>query len=62
MTQLFVPPWNSFTDLALIWASMAFSRVYLGDYCFTDVLAGFVLGLISLIGLIYFYLRPVGKS
>ena len=41
-------------SLLLIMA-VPFSRVYLGDHWFTDVLAGFVLGLISLVVLISFY-------
>lgn len=41
-------------SLGLILA-IPFSRVYLGAHWFSDVVAGFVLGLISLIGLILLY-------
>ncbi len=48
-------------SLSLILA-VPFSRVYLGNHWFTDVVAGFILGLISLILLIYGYFRPERRS
>ena len=48
-------------SLALILA-IPFSRVYLGAHWFSDVAAGFVLGLISLIGLILLYFGSEKKS
>ncbi|MFB9292286.1 phosphatase PAP2 family protein [Persicitalea jodogahamensis] len=51
---------GSFSLLLIL--SVPFSRVYLGDHWFTDVVAGFVLGLISLVLLIYGYFRPERRA
>lgn len=48
-------------SLVLVLA-IPFSRVYLGAHWFSDVVAGFVLGLISLIGLILLYFKFVPSS
>ncbi|WP_373514564.1 phosphatase PAP2 family protein [Persicitalea sp.] len=42
----------------LLILAVPFSRMYLGNHWFTDVMAGFVLGLISLVVLILLYLGP----
>lgn len=56
-----LPPFIRWTagglSLLLILA-VPFSRVYLGNHWFTDVAAGFVLGLISLVVLITLYFKP----
>jgi len=40
--------------------TIPFSRIYLGAHWFSDTLAGFILGLIYLLILSYFYLKPAG--
>lgn len=56
-----VPPfvrWSVGGFSLLLILTVPFSRVYLGDHWFTDVVAGFVLGLISLVVLISLYFGP----
>lgn len=47
----------SLASLVLVLA-VPFSRVYLGAHWFSDVLAGFILGLLFLTILIHYYLKP----
>jgi membrane-associated phospholipid phosphatase len=42
--------------------TIPFSRIYLGAHWFSDTLAGFILGLICLMILSYFYLKPVSTT
>ncbi len=54
--------WGVGSFSLLLIMAVPFSRIYLGDHWFTDVLAGFILGLISLIILITLYFGPEKKS
>ncbi len=46
---------------AFFMITIAFSRIYLGAHWFSDTLGGLVLGLICLLPLSYFYLKPHKK-
>jgi len=54
--------WSVGAFSLLLILAIPFSRMYLGNHWFTDVAAGFVLGLISLVVLIYLYFRPDWKK
>ncbi len=60
-----IPPavrWSVGVFSLLLVLAVPFSRVYLGNHWFTDVVAGFVLGLISLVVLIYLYFKSDRKG
>lgn len=60
-----IPPtvrWSVGAFSLLLILAVPFSRMYLGNHWFTDVAAGFVLGLISLVVLIYLYFRPERRN
>lgn len=54
--------WSVGVFSLLLIMTVPFSRVYLGDHWFTDVVAGFVLGLISLVVLITLYFGAERKE
>ena len=54
--------WTLITLLSLLILSIGFSRIYVGVHYFTDVVGGFLLGLLYLIIYINIYNKKVGKN
>ena len=54
--------WTLITLLSLLILSIGFSRIYVGVHYFTDVVGGFLLGLVYLIIYINIYNKKVGKN
>jgi undecaprenyl-diphosphatase len=59
--SIFLRVFISILSVSLIIA-IPFSRMYLGAHWFTDVLAGFCLGILFLSALLHFYFKKPGKS